>query len=667
MTTAPPETAARRPPSRVPLTPVAALLLAISIGLCGGYLDLIIIVLKRFCWNEEGYFRTARDFPWTVPAGHAVLLLIPGLLVAVINVPRRKLVSIRAGAWLFATLAIWAALLRLPLYAACSLVLAVGLGRPIGTAVAASGLHPRRLRHVLGTLLVVLGVLAGLSSGRDVLRERRELARLPGPPSGARNVVLIVWDTVRAYNLGLYGYFQDTTPNLSRWAQRGVKYNRALAPAPWTYPSHSSFFTGQWPLRINTQWNFKLDTPDPTLAEYLASRGYQTAGFSANTNCCTYETGLDRGFAHFEDYALTPASLLTRTVPGKWILEEVMSLGDFHGLSLGDFYDKKWIGLQSRGGAAINDAFLDWLGRRRTDRPFFAFLNYFDAHEPFIPPPRYKKRFGVGPTTPRDYQFLFDYVGSAKAKIRQQDLLMSRDCYDDCIAFLDEQLGRLLDAMNAQGLLENTDVIITSDHGESFGDHGSFGHSYTVNLDEVGVPLIILSPVAPRGREVDSPVSLRDLPATVVDLLGLSAGSPFPGRSLTACWAPAPGSTTSTITTPAFSEQADATALLANPPAGLAYGGVQMSLVASGMHYIRNGRGAEQFYDLRTDPYELTNLIKPGYDQPAVASFRKMLLQVLEDNKGSVEAENAYLKAYRQKLQALVAGPESTLTRTDAE
>ena len=109
---------------------------------------------------------------------------------------------------------------------------------------------------------------------------------------------------------------------------------------------------------------------------------------------------------------------------------------------------------------------------------------------------------------------------------------MTRDSYDDCIAFLDEQLGRLLDALQVQGLLENTEVIITSDHGESFGDHGSFCHSYTVNLDEVGVPLVILSPAVPRGREVDSPVSLRDLPATVVDLLGLSDGSPFPGLPL---------------------------------------------------------------------------------------------------------------------------------------
>ena len=75
----------------------------------------------------------------------------------------------------------------------------------------------------------------------------------------------------------------------------------------------------------------------------------------------------------------------------------------------------KWIGLQSRGAREINDAFLDWLGRRRPDRPFFAFLNYFDAHEPYMPPPGYAGRFGIRPRTPRDYQFLFDYHGDRQA------------------------------------------------------------------------------------------------------------------------------------------------------------------------------------------------------------------------------------------------------------
>ncbi len=126
---------------------------------------------------------------------------------------------------------------------------------------------------------------------------------------------------------------------------------------------------------------------------------------------------------------------------------------------------------------------------------------------------------GSGPKPARDYEFLFDYGDPGWKSILNRDLGMARDCYDDCIAFLDEQLGQLMDNLNGQGLLENTVVIITSDHGESFGDHGLYLHGTSLYLDEIGVPLVILSPDAPANRVVNEPVSLRDLPATVVDSL----------------------------------------------------------------------------------------------------------------------------------------------------
>src|SRR5262249_8714844 len=160
----------------------------------------------------------------------------------------------------------------------------------------------------------------------------------------------------------------------------------------------------------------------------------------------------------------------------------------------------------------------------------------------------------------------------------KRDIQLARDGYDNCIAFLDEQLGRLLGELRGQGLLDNTVVIITSDHGEAFGDHGHFGHGSSLHLDSTCVPLVILAPGAPAGRVVDSPVSLRDLPATVVDQLGLRAGSPFPGRSLAAYWRTAPGQAPEGITTPALSEQADAIALQPQPQNGHGHSGFQLSL-----------------------------------------------------------------------------------------
>jgi arylsulfatase A-like enzyme len=654
--TPPPKRAARRLPRRVPVSPTGAILLAISFGLCGGYLDLSFMLFRKFCWDQEGFVRSGRDFPWTVPVAHTVLLLIPGAGIAALSRLRPRLVSMRAASWLFAVLAIWAALLRLPLYGACALLLAAGLARPISDAVASRGWHPRTVRHTLAGLLGLLGVLAALSSGRQAVREHHAVAGLPPPPPGARNVLLIVWDTVRAYNLSPYGYARNTTPNLARWAREGVLYNLAVAPAPWTYPSHSCFFTGQWPFKLNSQWRFPLDTPDPTLAEYLASRGYQTAGFVANTTSCSYETGLDRGFAHFEDFPLTPRSLFGRTVPGMWILMEILFRNDFHQI--------KWIGLQSRGAHGTNEAFLGWLRARRSDRPFFAFLNYFDAHEPYVPSVGCEGRFGIRPKPPRDHHFLFSYRHMDTSSLLRRDIHLARDCYDDCIAFLDEQLGRLLDQLRREGLLDNTVVIVTSDHGEAFGDHGHFGHGPGLTLDEIGVPLVILSPDAPAGRVVESPVSLRDLPATVVDLLGLAAGSPLPGRSLAAYWHRAHGRAPQEITTPALSEQVSATTFQPQPGSGRGHIGFQMSLVASGHHYIRDGMGTETLYDLRRDPFERVNLVGSSYANRAVGAFRKMLLEVLTDNPGSIEVDNAYLEAYKQRLKALI--PESSPRRVAA-
>jgi arylsulfatase A-like enzyme len=504
-------------------------------------------------------------------------------------------------------------------------------------------LHPRLARRILAGLLGALIVLAALSSGRQAIREHYAAAALPGAPQGARNVVLIVWDTVRADNLSVYHYPRATTPNLVRWARTATRYALSLAPAPWTFPSHCCFFTGQWPYTLNSNGQNTLDGRYPTLAEYLASRGYQTAGFAANTYWCSYESGIDRGFSHYEDYPLTPGFLLGRTVPGAWILKNIIRGGAF--------YDQKWIRLQSRDARGINNAFLKWLARRRPDRPFFAFLNYFDAHDPYVPPARFVGRFGISPKTPRDYQFLFD-LAHTNGTIAVRDAVMARDCYDDCIAFLDDQLGRLLAELRRQGLLDHTLVIITSDHGEAFGVHGVFGHGGRLDLEEIGVPLVILFPDAPARRIITEPVSLRDLPATVVDQLGLSAGSPFPGLSL-ASWRAASGSG-STQFTPAFSELAHPTAFEAQPKSGLVRRGVQMSLVAFGQHYVRDGGGSEQLYDVVRDPLETKNLVGSTEAGQVIGIFRRMLLRVLTDDPGAIAVENAYLKPYREWLKALV-------------
>ena len=149
---------------------------------------------------------------------------------------------------------------------------------------------------------------------------------------------------------------------------------------------------------------------------------------------------------------------------------------------------------QSRDAAAINRSFLDWLTREgRHGRPFFAFLNYIDAHEPFLTRDQASEHFGVGPQSTRDNKMLLEYWNRDKLTLTERDVAMALDAYDDCIAALDRQVGALLDELDRRGVLRDTIVMITADHGEQFGEHGVFNHGFSLYAQEAHVPLVIIS------------------------------------------------------------------------------------------------------------------------------------------------------------------------------
>ncbi len=157
---------------------------------------------------------------------------------------------------------------------------------------------------------------------------------------------------------------------------------------------------------------------------------------------------------------------------------------------------------------------------------------------------------------------------------------------------------------------------------------------------------------------MDTAVSLRDLPATVVDLLGLESGARFPGRSLAVHWRPAqPSRVAAEMTSPAFSEQADWALFEPNDASKPRLGDFQMSLMADGRHYTRDGLGNERLFDVTEDPFEIENLAQGPKAEKSVAVFRKMLLDFLIDNPASAEVERAYLKRYREELRAAVLAP----------
>jgi arylsulfatase A-like enzyme len=483
---------------------------------------------------------------------------------------------------------------------------------------------------LLGLVLVQAGSIVGVVRLKHWRVEGRPL-----PPAGSPNVLLIVLDTVRADRLSLHGYPRATTPTLERLAARGVRFDEARAPAPWTLASHASFFTGRWPHELDVQWLAPLRADFPALAVYLGEHGYATAGFVSNAGYCSYDTGLDRGFTHYEDYvlerlgSLRTAGLVDGAVKAFAELTLPFDHGWFHRwrAAVGD-----WFFADERKSAEwINRDVLNWFARRREPgRPFFVFLNYLDTHTPYLLPPGARRRFGAGPKSKEKYQeILTDWGLLDKWKLPERYRVLARDAYDNCVAYLDEQLGALFDELQRRGALNETLVVITSDHGEGLGEHGLFMHVESLYRTEVRVPLLVLPPShRPSGAVVRQPVSLRDLPATIVDLLGLGNGSPFPGRSLARFWAVPPSGPAPAEAEGALSELAAPNPSDPNQGRAPTHRGPLISLAEGDFVYIRNGGdGGEELFNERDDPDELNNLARAEAMQPVLRRFREHVQQ----------------------------------------
>ncbi len=187
----------------------------------------------------------------------------------------------------------------------------------------------------------------------------------------------------------------------------------------------------------------------------------------------------------------------------------------------------------------VNREVLHWLSTRpQPERPFFTFLNYYDAHSPYQLLPGRMHRFGAVAIDNATRDMIQQWPLLDKTALSPKQIAFGIDAYDECVADLDEQLGVLFDELRRRGILDHTWLIVVADHGESFGEHeGIFCHGMSLYQTEVHVPLLIVPPGgAAAARVVKETVSLRDLAATVVDVLGMTAGSPFPGDSLARLW-----------------------------------------------------------------------------------------------------------------------------------
>ena len=489
------------------------IILSIWFGGLTGFAEVVIIAYKRYFTGEIMTYRSQHFF-WMTPLGDILLFLIPGLIFFIIGRIRWKSSVLNSSLFVFLFLFSTGLLLWFPeIHFYAILLLAVG----ITTQTSRFLIDHQRGFYKLVSLtypgfLIATGLFYFLINGFQATKEQLALNRLPPASQGANNVLLIVMDTVRAQNLSLYGYDRPTTPNLQELSKNGVVFDWAISPSSWTLPSHASMFTGRWLHELSVGVVTPLDDQYPTLAEVLASKGYLTAGFIANTFYCGNEFGLSRGFDHYEDYtkSLTQAILYTSLAD-----KALEKLGVVIGRNR--FYWPKTA-------EQVNSEFLHWLANHQT-RPFFAFLNYIDAHDPYMPPDNFEGKFGSPELRANPYTVPIDQRS-------QEEIQAEIDAYDGSIAYLDHQIGQLMTELNWRGILENTLVIIVSDHGEQFNDHSLNGHSNSLYLQAIHVPLVILLPdQLSAGERVDATVSLRDLPATILDLITTDDKNPLAGTS----------------------------------------------------------------------------------------------------------------------------------------
>ena len=586
--------------------------LAIWFGLVTGLADVAVLGIKKFYLGRA--VRFGPDVVWMAPLSSVcVFLLIGALLVLAQRMTGRRPASttdtLAVSVYTFFS-ALTLLLTYYPVHIAAKILLAAGIAVQAGRIAARRSEGFRSLVNRGSGVLAAVALAAAITAVWTSSAPRRREASTPPAGTERPNVLLIVLDTVRAKNMSVYGYRRPTTPNLQQWATSGVVFDRATSTSPWTLPSHASMFTGRWPWELSANWDSPLDDRHPTLAEALSESGYRTAGFVANTHYCGYEFGLNRGFARYEDYNPTPRELLISSTLVRSIANSRVIRQASH------YYDN----IPRKNAYTLTNDFLDWLPETG-GKPFFAFLNYFDAHEVYLPPRSFADAFG--PEAPRRNHLLIqdprrglrhDWPERPAAEIKAE-----LDMYDASIAYIDSQLGRLFDELRRRGLLDSTVILLTADHGEQFGEHRLFLHGNSLYAPLLDVPLMMWFPPAiPPGRRVPTRVSLRDIPATVQQLAGVGVRD-FPGASLARYWS---------------SGTADATAepVLAQLSKG-DWGrdwypmqrGDMSSLMDDRFHYIRNGDGREELFDLAADADELQDLSQNPAMRETLARFRAKL------------------------------------------
>ena len=358
----------------------------------------------------------------------------------------------------------------------------------------------------IGGALLLMGISYALGRPAASSVEAASTAVAGG---GRPNVLLIVMDTVQADHLAVYGYERDTTPNLRELASDSMVYTEAMSASDITLTSHASLFTGMYPSwhgaycdPQNAAYGRALSSAYPTLAELLHRGGYQTTGVAANLYLRA-DFGLERGFDRFN---------IPRPVP-VLAAENGYMLRHRHRRGLSLVFDTAQFDRLYAMGEDINAALFAELSEpSRPGAPVFTFVNYMDAHFPYLPPAPYDvrypgRRWGMTQDDLEVEQKTLVTGDNGAADYRPHCVSQ----YDGGIAYEDQQIGDVVRWLKRRGAYDNTMIVVTSDHGEAFGERHRVGHANSPYQNLLHVALMVKYPrQAHRGKE-DGPVSLDDV------------------------------------------------------------------------------------------------------------------------------------------------------------
>ncbi len=330
-----------------------------------------------------------------------------------------------------------------------------------------------------------------------------------GADEGPRNVILISIDTLRPDFLGCYGHERDTSPAIDRLASGGVRFTDVSSAAPWTLPSHATMFTGLYPSHHGVKsHDNRLPDRVVTLAEEFRDRGFQTFAVVNTWNIA------EPSFHLFQGFDADDLRYIAESIDNPRTQKDIVG-----------------------GGEAITTAARELLEERDEGQSFFLFLHTYDVHTDFNPKPEYKERF-VGPYSGRLNGRTQQLIGMRKRgeTLTEADLRWLKEMYEAEIRELDDLLDRFFDWLEEQGLAEDTLIVLTSDHGEEFQEHGGTLHGRTQYQELLLVPLILKGPGLPQGQVIDAPVSLIDLAPTILALCGIEPSQELDGLDISRAW-----------------------------------------------------------------------------------------------------------------------------------